>query len=69
MMFPAFSKSKIFSIDPDIVIIGKSDKEPMFDLILDNAALARFGTVLDFQDKNIQVDQPKIVMRQFKGLE
>ena len=33
MMFPAFSKSKLFSIRPDIVIVDTSDKEPMFDLM------------------------------------
>ena len=29
MMFPAFSKSKIFSIRPDIVIVGESDEKPI----------------------------------------
>ena len=52
-MFPAFSKSKIFSLRQDTVII---DKEPMFDLILGIGPLANFGTILDFQDKTIQIE-------------
>ena len=34
MMFPAFSKSKIFAMRPDTVIVDKSDEEPMLNLIL-----------------------------------
>ena len=39
LMFSAFTKFKIFSVRPDIVII---DKEPMFDLILGIEILAKF---------------------------
>ena len=49
IIFPAFSKSKIFVICPDIVIVDKSDTEPVFDLILGIETLAKFGTVLDLQ--------------------
>ena len=30
MMFPALFKSKIFLMRPDIILVDKSDKEPMF---------------------------------------
>ena len=50
LMFLAVSKSKIFSVRQDIVIV---DKEPMFNLILGIKTLAKFGTMLDFQDKTV----------------
>ena len=60
LVFPAFSKSKIFSVRPDIVIV---DKEPIIDLILGRETFAEFGTMLDFQDKKLQIDHAKIAMR------
>ena len=66
-MFPAFSKSKIFSIRPDIVIFGESDEEPMFDLILDIATLAKCGTILDLQNNTIQIDHAVVAMRPYKS--
>ena len=66
IMCPAFSKSKISSVHPDIFIVDESDGEPMFDLILCVEHVAEFGTVLDFQDKTIQSDNTKITMRRGK---
>ena len=53
MIFPAFSKSKLFVIHPAIVIVDKSHEEPMFNLILGIEILVRFGTILDFQNSII----------------
>ena len=52
MMFRAFSRSKIFSICADIGIVDRLYGEPVFDLILGINTLAKFGTALDFQEKN-----------------
>ena len=68
MIFPAFSKSKIFSIRPDIFIVDESDEKPMFDLILGIETLANFGTILDFQNNTIQIDHAVVVMRPYKSL-
>jgi hypothetical protein len=68
MMFPAFSKSKIFAIRPDIVIIDEKDGEPMFDLILGIETLAKFGTILDFQECTIQIDHAVVPMIPYKHL-
>jgi hypothetical protein len=60
LMFLAVSKSKIFSVRQDIVIV---DKEPMFNLILGIDKVARFGTILDFEDKTIYIDHATISTR------
>ena len=66
MMFPAFSKFKIFSILPDIVIVDKSDEELMFVLILRIETLAKFGSILDFQEGTIQIAHRVVAMRPYK---
>ena len=48
MIFLALSKSKIFAIHLDIVIVDESHGELMFDLILGTGTLTTFGTVLYF---------------------
>ena len=67
MMFPAFSKSKIFSIRPDIVIIDESGEEPMFNMILGIETLAKFGTILDLQNGTIQIDHAVVAMKPYKS--
>ena len=67
-MFPAFAKSKIFSISPNILIIDKSNKKHMFDLILGIETLAKFGTVLDFQEHTVQIDHAVVPMRPYTSL-
>ena len=68
MMFPAFYKSKIFAISSDIVILDKSDGEPIFDLISGIGAFAKCGMVLDLQKHMIQIDHVVIVMRPYTSL-
>ena len=69
MMFPAFSKSKIFSIRSDIVIIDKSGEEPMFNLILGIETLAKFGMILDFQNSTIHIDNAVVAMRPYTSFD
>ena len=45
LMFPAFYKTKLFSVCLDIVIV---DKEPMVDSLLGIKTLPKVGTILDF---------------------
>ena len=57
------------AICPDIVIVDKLDGEPMFDLVLCIETLAKFGTVLDFPEHEIQIDHMiDIAMRPYKSL-
>ena len=51
-----------------MVIVDKSDREPMIDLILGIGSLAKSWTVLDFQDKTIQIDNAKIAIGPFSSL-
>ena len=62
LMFPSFSRSKGFSVNCGIVIVTKSQK-PTFSIILGVETLAQFGTILDFNEKAIQIDGQKIAMR------
>ena len=62
-MFPNFSKSKQFSLNPNIVELLEDANKPMFDLILDVKMLAKFGAVLDFSRKIITIDHVKNTMR------
>jgi hypothetical protein len=49
MQVPTYSKSKCFSIKPDIIEVGHNTEEHMFDLILGVETLASGGVVLDFR--------------------
>ena len=62
IMFPAFSRSKIFSIQADIVIVPEN-VDPLFNLILDIDTLAKFGTVLDFKNETVEIDSAVNSMR------
>ena len=68
VMFPAFSRSKIFKIKPDIVIIDDNDEGPMFELILGIDTLCKFGCILDFSAKTVEIDGTSIAMRPLKDL-
>ena len=65
LIFSAFSKSTIFSVCLDVVIV---DKESTFDLILDIETLAKSGMILDFQDKTIHIDHANIAIRPLHSL-
>ena len=67
LMFPAFSRSKVFTVQADIVIVPESE-DPMFNLILGIDTLAKFGTVLNFKDKTVEINQAKISMRPLKDM-
>ena len=56
LLFPEFSRSKRFSLRPDIQIISE-EEEPMFDLIIGVETLKRFGAVLNFGTQRITLDQ------------
>ena len=62
MMFPAFSRSKIFTVQADIVLVPES-VDSMFNLILGIDTLATFGTVLDFKNQTVKIDQAVNSMR------
>ena len=63
IMFPAFSRSKIFSVQADIVIVPESNRDPLFNLILGIDTLAKFDTVLDFKNETVEIDSAVNTMR------
>ncbi len=67
--FLAYSASMEYFVQPDIVeddeiIITK----PGFDLILGSNTMKEFGIVLDFQTKEITIDEISLQMRDIKKL-
>ena len=56
LLFPDFSRSKFFSVSPDIAELQDDDDEPMFNLIIGTETLAKFGVVLDFGQNTIILD-------------
>ena len=68
LIFPDFSRSKIFSLSPNVVELQTYDKEPMFDLIIGVETLAKFGVVLDFASKVITIDKMQSPMRPINAL-
>ena len=68
MMFPVFFRSKIFAIRLNIVIVEKSDEEPMFDLIVGIKTIAKLSTVLNFQERTVQIDHVVVAVRPYTSL-
>ena len=63
LIFPEFSRSKLFSLSPDVVELQTYDEEPMFDLIIGVETLAKYGIVLDFGTKVITIDKIQSPMK------
>jgi hypothetical protein len=56
------------AICPDIVIVDKLDGELMFNLILGIETLAKFSTVLDFQEHTIHIGHVVVATRPYTHL-
>ena len=66
LTFPEFSRSKRFSLRPDIQVIPESE-EPVFDLIIGTESLQRFGVVLNFGTSRVTIDQITTPMQPLKA--
>ena len=61
--FPEFSRNKVFSLNPDIILRENDAKNPMFDMIIGVETLSKFGVILDFSSKTLTIDHHTITMR------
>ena len=68
MQFPTYSKSKYFSIKPNIIERGNNTEEPIFYLILGVETLASIGVGLDFGTKSIIIDHISNPMQHYRAL-
>ena len=61
--FPSFSTSKVASFQPDVVTIPKGAAAPAYDVILGVKSLTEIGTILNFADSTVTIDQVELPMR------
>ena len=69
LIFPEYSSSKRFHIEPDIVEYDKDDESHAFDLIIGSQTMEELGIVLNFKTSNITIDEIKLPMRKLKDLQ
>jgi hypothetical protein len=66
--FFEYSNSKRYLAAPDIVEYNKINK-PQYDIVLGVKTMKENGTILDFKDKKITVDEIKLPMRNINYLQ
>jgi hypothetical protein len=62
------SNSKRYLAEPDVVEYNRNDK-PQYDPILRFKTMKNYGTILDFKDKMITVDEVKLPMQNINYLQ
>ena len=69
MKFFEYSNSKEFLVTPDVVEYDKKKMtKPVYDLILECKTMKELGIVLDFQTKEITIDEIILPMRDINSL-
>ncbi len=69
LKFIKYSNSKEYTVNPDVVEYdGKKMTKPAFDLILGVKTPREIGIVLDFQTKEITIDEIILPMRDINNL-
>jgi hypothetical protein len=63
-----YSNSKSYLAEPDIIEYDKNNR-PQYDLIVGVKTMNRYGTILDFKDKMITVDEVKLPMQNINYLQ
>jgi len=58
-----FTENKIFSVEPDIIMLDKHTQNPAFDMILEVDTLREFGVILNFAESTITIDHHEVIMR------
>ncbi len=66
--FFAYSISKRYLVEPDIVEYDKSNR-PQYDIIFGVETMKKYGIILDFKDKVITVDEVKLPMQNINYLQ
>ncbi len=66
--FFEYSNSKRYLAEPDIAKHDKNNK-PQYDLILGVKTMKKYGIILGFKDKMINVDEVKLPMQNIKYLQ
>jgi hypothetical protein len=66
--FFEYSNSKRYLAEHDIVEYNKNNK-PQYDLILGVKIMKKYGVILDFKDKMINIDEVKLPMRNINYLQ
>jgi hypothetical protein len=67
--FVEYSASKSVHLTPDIVEYGTGANAPMYDLIIRKQTLHDIGTVLDFKDRSITIDNILLPMRNIANVQ
>ncbi len=68
--FFEYSNSKRYLAEPDIVEYEyDKNNRPQYDLILGVKTMKKYGTILDFKDKMITVDEVKLPMQNINYLQ
>jgi hypothetical protein len=67
--FVEYSASKSVHLTPDIVEYDAGANAPMYDLIIGKQTLHDIGTVLDFKDRSITIDNTLLPMRNIATLQ
>ncbi len=66
--FFEYSDSKRYHMEPDVVEYDK-DSKPQYDLILGTETMKQFGTILNFRDKMITIDEIILPMKNINNLQ
>jgi hypothetical protein len=66
--FFEYSDSKRFYMEPDVVEYNK-DSKLQYDLVLGTETMKEFGTILNFSDKMITIDEVILPMRNINNLQ
>jgi hypothetical protein len=69
LSFVEYSASKKVHLHLDIVEYPQGSTPPLYDLIIGKQTLHDIGTVLDFKEKNITIDEILLPMRNIKNLQ
>jgi hypothetical protein len=67
--FVEYSASKSVHLTPDIVEYDAGANAPMYDIIIGKQTMHDIGTVLDFKDRSITIDNILLPMRDIANLQ
>jgi len=69
IIFPEYSWSKRFRVQPDIIEYDNEDEAHAFDLIIGSETMKELGVILDYKDSYITIDEIKLPVRKLKDLQ
>ena len=69
VVLPEYSHSKRIKVSPDIINLGDSDPEPLYDMIIGTETMERIKAVLDFETKMVKIDGVNLPMRDIRNVQ